>query len=125
MSYTVGQVVGILHTGSWSTTAQGKYTVTAVNKVRVELARVGDGYVRKFSVKTGKEFGICADRSYIVSEDRYDQHVALKNAEQARKQSVYDIKNAAERLYAYGISADEITIMRALLDEAEKFVVVN
>ena len=124
MSYTVGQVVGILRTGSWSTVAQGKYTVTAVNKVRVELARVGDGYVRKFSVKTGKEFGICADKSYIVSEGRYDQHVALKDAEQARQRSVQDVKDFAAKLHHNGISRDEIAILRALLDEAEKFVFV-
>lgn len=124
MSYTIGQMVGILRTGSWNTVAQGKYTVTKVNKVRVELARVSDSYTRTFSVKTGKEFGICADRSYIVTEDRYDQHVALQTAEATRKQSINDIKDFAAKLHHNGITTDEIAALRALLDNAEKFVFV-
>lgn len=124
MSYTVGQMVGILRTGSWNTNAEGMFTVTKVNKVRVELTNTG-GYTRTFSVKTGHEIGsFPSDRTYIVTEDRYDSHVAMVAANALRKQSINNIKNTAAKLTDRGISADEIAVLRALLDEAEKFVFV-
>lgn len=124
-SYTVGQVVGILRTGSWNCISEGKYIVTKVNKVRVELARVGDGYARVFSVRTGNESSEFASKNtYIVSEERLDAHNAQKEAERVREQSIIDIKNAASKLGRYCVSKDEIAILRALLDEAEKFALI-
>jgi hypothetical protein len=122
-TYTVGQVVGIIRNGSWGTVAQGKYTVTKVNKVRVELTRVGDGHVRTFSVKTGKEFSICSG-AWIVSEGRYDQEVAMQDAVAAREKSVADLKKFAAGLHHRGVGPDDITILRALVDEAEKFAII-
>lgn len=125
MSYTVGQVVGIFRSMGWGTNAEGKYTVTKVNKVRIELTRAVDGYVRTFSVKTGHEMGsLPSDRTYVVTEDRYDQQAALLAAEALRKRSINDIKNAAEKLTSRGISADEIATLRALLDKVEQFVTI-
>jgi len=123
MSYTVGQVVGILRHGSWGITTQGKYTVTKINTVRIELVRIGDGHIRTFSVKTGKELGICSHNAVIVSEDLYDKHVAIKSAEDARAKSIADIKAYADKLHHRAVGPDDIAIMRALLDEAEKFVI--
>ncbi len=125
MSYTVGQVVGIFRTGSWSTVTEGKYTVVRVTKMKVTLARLGDGYNREFSAKTGHELGEFASKhTYIVSEVRYDQHVAMKEADAARARSVNDIKEFAAKLSDRGLTPDQLTMMRALLDEAEKFVFV-
>jgi len=124
MSYTVGQVVGIFRTGSWSTMSEGKYTVAQVTKMKVSLRRE-DGHIREFSLKTDRELGEFASKNtYIVSESRYDQQVALKEAETARSRSVDDIKSFASKLHHRGISPDEIAIMRALLDNAEKFALV-
>jgi hypothetical protein len=124
MSYTIGQMVGILRTGSWNTSAEGKFTVTKVNKVRIELTNTG-GYTRTFSAKTGHQMGdFPSDRTYIVTEDRYDLHVALKDAEAARKQSINRIKNFATKLTDRGITSDDLAALRALLDNAEKFVLV-
>ena len=123
MSYTVGQVVGVLRSGSWSTVAQGKYTVSKINLRYVELTRA-DGHTRKFSVKTGHEFGSYTDNTFIVSEDRFDQHVQVKQLEQHRQQAVVDIRSAIDGVSRYGMSTEDITKIRALLDNAEKFAFV-
>jgi len=124
MSYTIGQVVGIFRTGSWSTMTEGKYTVGRVTATKVELRRE-DGHIREFSLKTDRELGEFASKNtYIVSESRYDQQVALKEADAARSRSIDDIKEFANKLHSRGISPDELAIMRALLDEAEKFALV-
>jgi len=47
----VGQRVGVQR----NSFSQGTYVVSKVNKVRVELMRESDGYVRIFSVRTGVE----------------------------------------------------------------------
>jgi phage protein U len=124
-TYTLGQVVGILRTGSWNTVAEGKYTVTKVNKVRVEFTREGGTHARTFSVKTGRELSeFASSNTYVVSEDRYDLEIAGKKAQAKRERAVEDIKSFANKLGRYGVSPDELTIMRALLDEAEKFALV-
>lgn len=123
-TYTVGQVVGIFRTGSWSTITEGKYTVAQVNKMKVAL-RNESGHIREFSAKTGCELGEFASKNtYIVSEERYDTQIAQKQAEQAREKSVADIKNFAAKLGRSYVSKDELTILRALLDEAEKFAII-
>jgi hypothetical protein len=121
-SYTVGQVVGVLRTGSWNTSAEGKYTVTKVNKVRVELGRyVGDGYVRVFSIKTGKELSEFKSGAWIVSEAQYDAEIAAKEMEHAREGSIAAIKTAASQLGRYSVSKADLAAIRAMLDEADKF----
>jgi len=125
MSYIVGQVVGVLRTGSWGTVTQGKYVVTKVNKVRVELQRIGDGHARQFSVKTGNELGNFNSVSpWIVSEGRYDEVVAGKTLEQSRQKTVGEIKAFAAGLHHRGVGRDDLTILRALIDEAEKFAII-
>jgi uncharacterized protein (DUF1015 family) len=120
-TYIVGQVVGILCSGSWSTNTQGKFTVTKVNKVRVELARISDGYVRVFSVKTGKELSDFKSNTWIVSEAQYDAEVAAKEMTRAREGSIAAIKTAANQLGRYSVSKADLAAIRALLDEAEQF----
>ena len=121
MSYTVGQVVGVFRTGSWKTSAEGKYTVTKVNKVRVEIARIGDGYARVFSIKTGKELTEFGSNAYITSEAQFDAHVAAEEMKQAREGSIRNIQTAANQLGRYSVSKADLAAIRALLDEAEKF----
>lgn len=126
MSYQIGEVVGILRNGAYNTSAEGKFTVARVTKMKVELRRMTDGYIREFSLKTGRELGEFASKNtYIISEGRYDLHVNMKEAEAARQRSVQDIKDFAAKLHHRGVSRDDISMMRALLDEAEKFVFVG
>jgi hypothetical protein len=122
MTYTVGQVVGVLRTGSWNTSIEGKYTVTKVNKVRVEIARIGnEERVRAFSIKTGKELSEFKSGAWIVSEAQFDAHVAAEEMKQARESSIRNIQTAASQLGRYSVSKSDLAAIRALLDEADKF----
>jgi hypothetical protein len=74
----VGDRVSVAYNGSWSIRSQGIYIVTKINKVRITLQREGDGYERKFSVKTGAEIGSDRYRSaYIESiQDKENREAA-------------------------------------------------
>lgn len=122
MSYIVGQIVGILRTGSWSTVAEGKYIVTKVTKNKVTINRVTDGYARQFSLVTGRELGQHAStRTYLVNEDRYDQHKAMQQADAQRKEAIANLKGAVNNVGNY-MTAEDVAKIRAMLNEAEKFV---
>jgi DNA-binding protein H-NS len=123
-SFTAGQVVGILRTGSWDTITEGKYTINRVTKMKIEM-RNEQGHIREFSAKTDRELGEFASKNtWIVTEARYDAQLAQKQAQRLREQAMVDIKKCAEGLSRYGIAPDQLTMMRALLDEAEKFALV-
>jgi hypothetical protein len=119
MSYTLGQVVGIVRTGICTNVSQGKYTVTKLNKVSIELTRTSDQYVRKFSVKTGKEFGLCSS-AFIVSEQDYDSLLVIEQGRKVRLQATADIRTAVEGIGRNGITTDQVAKIRALLDQVEK-----
>ena len=58
----VGQQIAVARPLSWSVSSEGIYRVSKVNKMKVEVTRDSDGYMRQFSVKRQCEVG---------STDRY------------------------------------------------------
>lgn len=64
-SFKVGDTAVLMSSGGLN---RGTYVCTKINKVRIEMSRVGDDYKKYFSVKTGKELGTYADKyTYFVS----------------------------------------------------------
>lgn len=117
---TVGQVVGIMRTGSWDVHAEGKYRVTKVNKMRVTLVDVMGHNERVFSVKTGEELGLSyPSRRFIVSEDRIDTHNAMMMAAKARDAAARNIENAVKDLSKGYMTKERLATIRAALDAAE------
>lgn len=99
MEYKIGQVVGITRTGSWDVMLEGKYTVTKVNKVRVELTQVGGTHVRTFSTKTGLELGeFASKRTWIITETAYDSKVGMKQADLVRGEAFRKVSKLTEGL---------------------------
>lgn len=79
---------------------QGVYVVTKVDKMKVVLARVADGYERSFSVKTGVELNSTATRyttNSLFSVDDSKANEASKQAAAVQNGMWSDLKEAATR----------------------------
>jgi len=127
MNFTLGQKVGIARTGSWTTMLEGMFTVTKVNKVRVELSRVNDGYVRTFSVKTGRESGqYTSDRTYLISEADYSATLASQEVQRVREQAFATVRNLIERKVGRsGISRSDYITLREAVAALDQYTSVD
>lgn len=124
MAYTVGQVVGIIRTGSWNVLTEGKYTVTKANKVRIELTHVTSGRVRTFSTRSGNEFvPYGSSMSFIVPEAEYYYRVAALQVGLQRQNALTELKAAVDDIGQHSFSTAEIAKIRAALDAVEKFAI--
>lgn len=97
---TVGQQVAVARTGSWRTGSEGVYTVVKVNKMKVVLRRLSDGYERVFSVKRRVELnrsGGSYNSAYLETVDSMTQREAQQQQERDRKQAWRDAEAAAAR----------------------------
>lgn len=126
MNFTLGQQVGIARAGSWDVMLEGLYTVTKVNKVRVELTITrnmcsGASTTRTFSVKTGRESGdYVSDRTYLMSEADYNASVETKRIVRAREDAFTSVRNLSSKVGRSGISVADLAALKeavAALDQ--------
>ena len=85
----VGDEVSIARTGSWSIHSDGIYKVVKINKIKVFVQRVSDGYERVFSVKRRCEAG-ASDRY----RSAYLESVETKRARDAQQQREREVRSA-------------------------------
>ena len=98
--------VAIARSASWLIVPEGTYVVEKVNKVRVVLHRKTDGYVRAFSVRTGKE--LAHDSRSFASSNTFIETVEEAAARQAIRDKERVIRNAWDELAAATKSKDLI-----------------
>lgn len=121
---TVGAEVFISRTGSWNTT-HSLATVDSITKTEIRVASPACGggkTVRRFSIKTGREFG--SDGNYLSWNV---EGIKASKATAARNQAAADQFLKVGRLmseyrstHGSEAAADAIRKARELLDEAEK-----
>lgn len=127
MNFTLGQNVGIARTGSWDTMLEGLYTVTKVNKVRVELTithTTGNGAdrTRVFSVKTGRESGeYVSDRTYLMSEVDYNASVESKRIVRDREAAFAAVRNLTGAVGRSGISVADFAKLKEAVATLEQY----
>ena len=112
----VGDEVSVARSGSWDTRSEGVYKVVKVNKLKLIVQRVGDGYERSFSVKRRCESG---------ASDRYRsaflETVADKEQREARQKRERDVKNAWAAVEQAGRGRN-VDSLREALHELAKLV---
>jgi hypothetical protein len=82
----VGQQVAVAQNGSWTIQNQGVYRVTKVNKVKVVVERVSDGYQREFSVRRRQEltkYDAGYHTAFLESVEDQERRIQQKIHEQA------------------------------------------
>ena len=105
----VGDEVSVARSGSWDTRSEGVYKVVKVNKLKLIVQRVGDGYERSFSVKRRCESGASdRDRSAFL------ETVADKEQREARQKRERDVKNAWAAVEQAGRSKSVDSLREAL-----------
>ena len=99
MDYTtlkVGDIVAIASSGSWRIFEHGHYRVIKVNKVKVVVERVSDGYVRNFSVRKHVEIGGGGYyQSFLETVDEQAARIAAREKEAAIRASWETVEQAA------------------------------
>lgn len=115
----VGQQVAVGGHGGGRIMNLGIYTVVKANKLKIVLERVGDGYVREFSIKRGVELGNKArgaarspfiesvedlhrrEAAYAAERDRKDVWMAAEQA--AREKDLAKLKDMVSKLEHMGV----------------------
>lgn len=94
----VNDEVGIIRSGTWGVIhMEGLYRVSKMNKVRIHLQRLADGYERVFSAKHGREMGSERYRSAeIVSVARYKEIEARRLKTNRVRAAWLDAANAVQ-----------------------------
>lgn len=90
--------------------SQGIYTVTKINKVRVEVARAHDGYIRKFSMKTGLETGSSLYHSAHI------ETVANAQQRDARQQAINEYNKKWSNIELC-VKNRDIKVLKQLVDD--------
>ena len=116
-SLNLGDAYGICKYGSWGhVSAQGEYTVTKKNKMKVTLTR-GDGHARVFSVKTGNELNssyssrdvfVLSLADYRAKQEQHQLEVSRVHAwaelsQAAQRKNLTDTRVALEKLKSLGV----------------------
>ena len=96
----VGDSVGVLGGGSfWHTfTEGGLHTIVKKDKVKIVVKRDSDGHERKFNLR-GYEAGDKYRRSYLVSEQEYQDTLDELSRARVIRSAWSDLENAVNRKY--------------------------
>ena len=128
MNFTLGQNVGIARTGSWDTVLEGLYTVTKVNKVRVELTithSTGTVSTRTFSIRTGLEKGeFVSTRTYLMSEVDYNGSVESKRVRRERECAFDAVRNLAAKVGRCSIAPVDLAALKAAVAALDQYATV-
>lgn len=105
----VGDQVAVARSGGWSIMNEGVYRVVKVNKVKVVVERVSDGYQREFSVKRR-----CEMKSNDHYRAGYLETVAAQEARIEAREREAAVRNAWRKVETAAAQRDLNTLRQSV-----------